>query len=255
MQSRNSKNLKGIDISRWNGEIDFKLVKSQGIKVVYIKATQGENIVDPKLKINTTKAKEAGLSIGFYHFFAPSTVESALKQAKHFVDNVKEYKVDCRLALDIERDNQLSSEVLTNLSKVFLEEVKKLSGLEVVLYTYTSFINEHLDKTLNIYPLWVAHYGVDRPGKNNVWDEWVGFQYSEKGKVKGINTDCDLDEFTTDIYIKKNETTGAITHTVKKGDTLSTIAQKYKTTVANIVKLNNIKDPNLIKIGQVLKIK
>ncbi len=266
MQERSSSNLKGIDISHWDGAVNFSEVKSQGIDVVYIKATQGESSVDAYFKTNATKAKEAGLLVGFYHFFKPSTEESAKKQASHFVETTKPYKCDCKMALDMEVDGGLSSSTLVHLSKVFLDEVKRLSNLDVVIYTYTSFIKEHLQKSLNVYPLWIAQYGVRMPSGNGVWDSWVGFQYSEKGSVKGVNSDCDLNEFTNGILLENknikpsekpsnsmtNNNVKHITYTVKKGDTLSEIAKNHKTTVENLVKINKLSNPNLIKIGQIL---
>lgn len=268
MQTRNNSNLKGIDVSHWNGNIDYKQVKASGIDIVYIKATQGETSLDPLFKQNVTNARAAGLLIGFYHFFTPSNEDSAKKQATHFVDTTKPYSCDCKMALDMETDNGLSSSTLTNLSKVFLDEVKRLSGLDVVVYTYTSFIKEHLQKDLASYPLWVAQYGVSTPSTNGVWDSWIGFQYSEKGSVRGISVNCDLDEFTQSILLPKVNPTPTpkptpapapkpkpVTYTVKSGDTLSEIAAKFNTTLASLVKLNNIKNPNKIYVGQVLKIK
>ncbi|MGL4911520.1 MAG: LysM peptidoglycan-binding domain-containing protein, partial [Romboutsia sp.] len=110
-------------------------------------------------------------------------------------------------------------------------------------------------------PLWIAQYGASAPGINGVWDSWVGFQYSEKGSVRGIAVECDLDEFTNSILLNSQPNPAAkpvttpikhTTYTVKSGDTLSKIAIKYNTTVANLVKLNNLKNPNLINVGQVL---
>ncbi|MGL5694487.1 MAG: GH25 family lysozyme, partial [Peptostreptococcaceae bacterium] len=199
MKGISESNLKGIDVSHWDGNIDYSKVKSQGIEIVYIKATQGENIVDSKFEINTKNAKEKGLNIGFYHFFKPSTEESAKKQAEHFVNTTKKYKCDCKMALDIEVDGGLSSSSIRKVCKVFLEEVKKLSGLDVVIYSYTSFVKEHFDKSLSTYSLWIAQYGVKAPSDNGIWDNWVGFQYSEKGSVRGISTQCDLDAFTDGI--------------------------------------------------------
>ncbi|MGL4911088.1 MAG: GH25 family lysozyme, partial [Romboutsia sp.] len=169
MQNRSTSNLKGIDISHWDGNVDFSAVKAQGIKVVYIKATQGESSIDAYFKTNAIKAKEAGLLVGFYHFFNPGTEDSAKKQAAHFVDTTKGYHCDCKMALDMETDGGLSSSTLTNLSKIFLDEVKRLSGLDVVIYTYTSFVKEHLQKSLSSYPLWIAQYGASAPGINGVW--------------------------------------------------------------------------------------
>lgn len=273
MQSASDKTIKGIDVSHWDGNIDYSKVKDQGIEIVYIKATQGEHMIDSKFETNTLKAKEKGLYIGFYHFFTPSTEESAKKQAEHFVNTTKKYNSDCKMALDIEVGGGLSSSKIRKLCKIFLEEVKKLSKLDVVIYSYTSFVKEHFDKSLNVYPLWIAQYGVDKPSNNGIWDTWVGFQYSEKGNVRGINAQCDLDLFANEILLKSKQTpklepksqpkstpkairnSKYITYIVKNGDTLSEIASKYNTSIENIVKLNKIKDPNKIYVGQLLRIK
>lgn len=268
MQNRNSNNLKGIDVSHWDGDIDFSKVKNDGYKIVYIKATQGENSIDSFFKINAEKAKKNNLLIGFYHYFTATSESSAKKEAQHFVNTTKPYPCDCKMALDVEVNNGLSSSQLTNLSKIFLDEVKRLSGIDVVVYTYTSFAKENLQKSIGNYPVWIAHYGVSTPGNNGIWDTWAGFQYSEKGLVSGINADVDLNEFTESILLKykpiekpqspstpviKPETT--MTYKVKSGDTLGKIAVKYSITVEKLVKLNNIKNPNLIKVGEILKIK
>lgn len=267
MQNRNNNNYKGIDISHWDGLINYKSVRDTGIKVVYIKSSDGTTYVDSMLKTNYEKAKEQGLLIGFYHFFRPNNENSAIAEARHFVDTIKEFKIDCRLALDIEVANGLDKVIITKLCKVFLEEVKRLSGLDVVVYTYTSFAKEHLNKDISIYPVWIAHYGVNTPGDNGIWSNWIGFQYSESGTVRGISGKVDLDEFTKDILLNKsydvsNNKNEAIAndetyiyYKVKSGDTLSEIAKKYGTSVAKISKLNNISDPNLIYKNQVLKIK
>ena len=268
MQNRNNNNYKGIDISHWDGSIDYKSVKDSGIKIVYIKSSEGTTYIDPMLKTNYEKAKEQDLFIGFYHFFRPVDESHAIAEARHFVDTVKGFKIDCRLALDIEVSNGLSKSTITNLCKIFLEEVKRLSGLEVVVYTYTSFAKEHLNKDISIYPLWIAQYGVNTPGYNGIWDNWIGFQYSESGTVRGVLGKVDLDEFTEDILLGKKDNNTSdneneentnnenyIYYKVKPGDTLSEIAQKYGTTVDEISELNNISNPNLIYINQILKIK
>ncbi len=89
----------------------------------------------------------------------------------------------------------------------FLEEVKRLTGKEVAVYTYTSFANNNLDSRLSSYPVWIAHYGVNTLGANNIWNEWVGFQYSENGSVAGVSGGCDMNEFTNGIFIDSNNFT------------------------------------------------
>jgi lysozyme len=112
------------------------------------------------------------------------------------------------------------------------------------------------------YPLWVAQYGVERPSDNGNWNSWVGFQYTDEGEVPGINGYVDRDKFTKDIFLSDNTPTpepepeptpeynSNIYYTVRAGDTLSHIALWYNTTVEELVKLNDIQNPNLIYIGQ-----
>ncbi|MGG7163802.1 GH25 family lysozyme [Clostridium ihumii] len=196
MQSRSASNLKGIDISNWQGDIDYSKVKASGIKVVYMKASEGSNYKDAFLEQNYSRAKEQGLKVGFYHFFRGD----ALNEARYFVECIKNKISDCLLALDVEVDCGMDANTLTTACITFLEEVKRLTGKNVVVYTYTSFANSSLDSRLSKYPVWIAHYGVDTPGNNPIWASWVGFQYSDKGQVNGVNGNCDINEFNSDIF-------------------------------------------------------
>ena len=137
----------------------------------------------------------------------------------------------------------------------------------MVVYTYTYFIKENFNKKINVYPLWVAHYGVKTPGNNGIWDNWIGFQYSESGSVRGMPGNVDLDEFTSDILLENEDYSNEnliddsikkeeyINYKVKPGDTLSEIAKTYNTTVSSIASLNKISNINLIYVNQILKIK
>lgn len=321
MQSRSSSNYKGIDISHWDGTIDFDKVKYDGVKIVYIKATQGESYVDPHFVINAINAKKSGLLTGYYHYFTAISEEGAINEAIHFVETIKDYPWDCRLAIDIEEVNNLDGYTLSNLCRIFLEKVQSLTKSDVVIYTYASFITSHLKSYLNVYPLWIAEYGVKSPRSNKIWNNWIGFQYSNNGHISGVSSSVDLDEFTKEILLvpevkdrthanpsdkhisnnkdihndsdtdtnkdvdkpknkskektksrnkdiskskdknkdknkdtdKHNDKT-CIKYKVKPGDNLTYIAERFHTTVSSIVKINHIKNPNIIYIGQVLKI-
>ncbi len=80
MQSRNSKNYKGVDVSHWSGNIDYKSVSDSGIDIVYIKASEGKSYVDPMLNTNYKNAKAQGLLIGFYHFLDQVMNQMRLKK-------------------------------------------------------------------------------------------------------------------------------------------------------------------------------
>ena len=263
MQNKSAGTLSGIDVSNWQGSIDYAKVKQSGVQVVYIKATEGDYYTDAYLKKNYSGAKAQGLLVGFYHFFRPSNEQSAKSQANYFVNAIRGMVPDCRLAIDLEVTGGIGKSYLSSLAKVFLEEVKRLTGKEVVVYTYTSFARSNIDSTLGIYPLWIAEYGVSTPNTNPIWNKWIGFQYSDSGKIPGVNGPCDLDVFTNEILLNSNTQvpsiptpppTSTTTYTVKYGDTLSGIAAKFGTTTSYLANLNGISDPNKIYVGQVLKI-
>ncbi|MDP4089554.1 MAG: GH25 family lysozyme [Bacillota bacterium] len=201
MQSRSGSNLEGIDVSHYDGTIDYSRVKGSGIQVVYIKATEGTGFSDPYLSQNYENAKANGLKVGFYHYFRPNNDANARQQAQFFVNNIKGMEYDCRLALDLENAQSLDKDTLSNLAKVFLDEVKSLTGSDVVVYTYTYFAKTNITPVLREYPLWIAHYGVSTPGSNPIWDNWIGFQYSDTGSVDGVSGKVDMDEFTGDILL------------------------------------------------------
>lgn len=79
---------KGIDVSHWQGDINYTKVKDAGIEIVYIKATEGQNTVDPYFSSNYEKAKAAGLKIGLYHFVRAISTDAAILEAKHFVNTI-----------------------------------------------------------------------------------------------------------------------------------------------------------------------
>ena len=255
----------GIDVSKWQGYIDFSQVRQSGIKIVYIKASEGTGYVDPYFRINYEGAKENGLSIGFYHYLTARNEEEALLEAEHFTNVIAGTTPDCKLAMDFESFGNLNNEEINNLAFIFLKKVQELTGREMVIYSDTyNARNVFSYELASQYPLWVAEYGVEIPQDNGKWNNWIGFQYTDEGIINGIEGYVDRNKFTEQIFEnsssekipeKDNTKTGenagdTFIYIVKKGDTLSTIAKKYDTTVDEIVALNNIKNPNLIFVGQ-----
>ena len=76
--------FQGIDVSDWQGYIDYREVANSGIRIVYIKASQGSNIKDPYFDINYENAKANGLKVGFYHFLTATNTEEAVQEARFF---------------------------------------------------------------------------------------------------------------------------------------------------------------------------
>ena len=255
----------GIDVSEWQGRINFKEVAESGIEVVYIRASEGTSYIDPYFMDNYRGAKENGIRVGFYHFLTATTTEEAEREAKFFVSNIKGLEPDCKLAMDFEVFNGLGREEINRISKVFLEKVEELSGKECVIYSDASNARDVFDEELaKKYPIWVADYFVDEPANNGKWDSWVGFQYSDKGRIKGIFGNVDRDRFTGGIFLSDtssipNDTTSNPEQNfkeivIKRGDTLSKIAKEYNTSYQYLAKINNISNPNLIYVGEEIKV-
>ena len=257
----------GIDVSSWQGYIDYDKVRNDGVDYVYIKATEGATYTDEYLKYNYTNAKRVGMKVGFYHFLRARSTDRARQEAKHFASAIAGLEPDCRLAMDFEEFGSLTNYQINEISLAFLEETKAITGKDLVIYSNTySATTKFSQELANNYPLWVAHYGVNNPSDNGKWAYWVGFQYTSKGRINGINGNVDLNRFTKEILLDNFEISPVpkpegipeeqqtIYYTVKWGDTLSQIALDYRTTVNNLVNLNNIQNPNLIYVGQKLLI-
>ncbi len=252
--------LNGIDVSNWQGYIDYSQVKSAGINVVYIKSSQGNNIVDAYFRINYNNAKANGLKVGFYHFLTARTETEAIEQADFFASVISNTTPDCKLAMDFEEFGNLNIEEINRISETFLERLKQKTGKEVIIYSDAYNARSVFGKNLaEKYPLWIAQYGVETPSDSN-WQYWEGFQYTSKGRVAGIQGNVDRNKFTNNVFLSNtdkitesgnsenyNHDTAYI---VQSGNTLSGIALKYGTTVNELVILNNIKNPNLIFPGE-----
>ena len=254
----------GIDVSGWQGNIDYSEVASSGIEIVYMKASEGTSFVDPYFDQNYTNAKANGLKVGFYHYLTARSNSEAVAEANFFVSTISGMSPDCRLAMDFESFGNLSAEEINEIGLTFMQTVESLSGKEMVIYSDTSNASNIFGGGLTNYPLWVAQYEVEEPTPNGNWDSWVGWQYTDAGEISGINGYVDRDRFTDGILLNENSEVplpdntnkpsagGTTTITIQRGQTLSGIALEYNTTVQILVELNNIANPNLIYAGSTL---
>lgn len=260
----------GLDVSNWQGNIDYAQVKKAGIDVVYIKTSEGTTFKDPYFEQNYVNAKANGLKVGFYHFVTATNTQSARQQAQFFASVISGKSPDCKLAMDFEQfRGGISVNEINEISKVFLETVEQLTGKKTVIYSNLNDAQRIFSKELaNKYPLWIAYWGKENGliNSSSNWQNWEGWQYTNRGIVAGVNGYVDRNKFTENILLKEctncpqvdnpnsGEETQNIYYTVKRGDTLSEIAARYQTTVQQIAGENNIINPNLIYPGQVLKI-
>lgn len=257
---------RGIDISEFQGEIDFEEVRRSGIEAVYIRVGAGE-YTDEYFAENYERAKAAGLKIGFYHYVTARSVDEGRRQARFFASLAAGREPDMRLAMDFEYFGSLSVSQINAISEAYLDELTALTRREAVIYSDLSNARNIFSRALaEKYPLWAAQYGADEPSANGKWREWVGFQYTDEGRVGGIYGNVDRNIFTEGIFLsdswridgEKRTTVRARTRTltvyVRAGDTLWAIAREYGTTVEAIARENRIADPNRIFAGERLRI-
>ena len=257
---------RGIDISEFQGEIDFEEVRRSGIEAVYIRVGAGE-YTDEYFAENYELAKAAGLKIGFYHYVTARSVDEGRRQARFFASLAAGREPDMRLAMDFEYFGSLSVSQINAISEAYLDELTALTKREAVIYSDLSNARNIFSRALaEKYPLWAAQYGADEPSANGKWREWVGFQYTDEGRVGGIYGNVDRNIFTEGIFLsdswridgEKRTSVRARTRTltvyVRAGDTLWAIAREYGTTVEAIARENRIADPNRIFAGERLRI-
>ena len=192
--------LKGIDVSKWNGRIDWKKVKKAGIDFCIIR-TGYSKTVDYKFKYNIEEAIENGLQIGVYHFSYATTNAKAKEEAEFCLKLIKPYKKYITLGVwfDYEYDSVSYSrrygvyptkKSVTSLAKTFCSTVEK-NGYSTGIYTNLDFSSNYFTKeVLNKYPTWIAVWG-----KMNYHGKYVMWQYTDSGKVDGINGKVDMNIF------------------------------------------------------------
>ena len=184
--------LKGIDVSKWNGRIDWKKVKKAGIDFCIIR-TGYSKTVDYKFKYNIEEAIDNGLQIGVYHFSYATTNAKAKEEAEFCLELIKPYKKYITLGVwfDYEYDSVNYSrrygvyptkKSVTSLAKTFCSTVEK-NGYSTGIYTNLDFSSNYFTKeVLNKYPAWVACWSSRMTYKG----DFVMWQYTDSGRVDGI---------------------------------------------------------------------
>lgn len=203
--------MKGIDISHWNGSIDFNKVKKDGIDFVIIKAGGSDKgfYSDSKFRTNYFEALKAGLHIGCYYFVGKNCKSFAdgIADAERFIKIIKGMKFDFPVVIDYEVGSRLTRKGNTEAVVGFCS-VMESKGYYVSIYASDiSGFKEQLDiSKLEVYDKWVARYGTE-PTYIKSYGIW---QYSSKGSVAGIagNVDLDIAYKNYPDIIKKNHLNG-----------------------------------------------
>ena len=191
--------IKGIDISHWNGSIDFGKVKASGIDFCIIKAGGSDKgfYTDSKFKVNYDTAVAAGLFVGAYYFAGKNFrgIEAGVADAKRFIDILKGLKFEYPVFLDIEAQENRYKEEITDAAVAFCQEMEK-AGYFVGIYAsdISGFKDKLIHDRIKSYAHWVARYG----NEPIICKEYGIWQYTSKGSVNGISGSVDMDISTVD---------------------------------------------------------
>ena len=191
---------KGIDVSKYQGDIDWKAVKEDGVEYAFVRLglrgyESGKLVLDEYFDKNMRGANEADVAAGVYFFTQAITVEEAKEEAAYVLENITEYDVTCPIVFDVEmivgangRANNLTKEERTDITIAFCEVIRQ-AGYTPMIYGNVKCFTKMLDLArLEDYEKWYAFYDnyMYIPYEVSCW------QYTEKGTVKGIKNKVDL---------------------------------------------------------------
>lgn len=184
----------GIDVSKWQGEIDFNQLKNAGVEFIIIRVGNGEgfhasSLEDPYFKKNIEGATNAGIPVGIYYYSYATTKEEAKEQATWVIEKLKGYQIDLPIAFDWESWSYfnglgLSLYDINTVANAFLQEIEK-AGYDEILYGSKYYLQNIWQTTESV---WLAHYTskTDYDGLYRLW------QLCDNGKVSGINGAVDI---------------------------------------------------------------
>ena len=189
--------IMGIDVSKWNGNIDWNQVKASGVNYVIIRcgyrgSSQGALIEDPKYKANIEGATKAGLKVGVYFFSQAIDEVEAVQEASMVLSLVKNYKISYPIFLDVEasggRADNISKETRTAVCKAFCQTIQN-AGYTPGVYANRVWLNSKIDTSqLGNCKIWLAQYAA-QPTYTGRYEIW---QYKDSGSVPGISGHVDL---------------------------------------------------------------
>lgn len=188
----------GTDISQYQGPVDWSKLASHK-EFAFIRASHGRE-ADDSFGVNWSAAKSVGMIRGPYHFFNPR--QSVEHQLKAFVGGVRKLEAgDLPPVVDIEKPSLWRGIKLEDRSKLvmqWIQGVEKAFGVKPIIYSSPKFLQDNFgDATaLKQYPVWVAHYNVDKPALPQTWQHSRFWQFSESGMCLGVATTCDQNVFS-----------------------------------------------------------
>jgi len=188
----------GVDVSRWQGDIDWVKLREQGANFAYIKATDGGDHIDPMFRTNWKGAADAGLARGAYHFFY--WCRTAGEQADWFIRNVPKVRGALPPVIDVEWNHQSSCKrrpsraTVLEKMQVFMDRLEAHYGQRPIIYTAPDFYADNLRGAFPNHPFWLRAV-AQHPSKVYPGRDWLFWQYSGSGLSHGVSGRIDLNVF------------------------------------------------------------
>ena len=184
----------GIDVSYHQGDIVWPRVQRAGVRFAFVRVSDGTYVADPQFIANWRGAKRAGVLRGAYQFFRPEL--SAIDQADLMIATLRRHgRGELPPVIDIEETGGLPLATVVANARVWIERVRSQLGVEPIVYTNPGMWRWGGGSDLGKQALWLAHYTAQCPSVPPPWSRWTFWQYTDNGRVDGIEGPVDLDIF------------------------------------------------------------
>lgn len=186
--------IRGIDVSRHQGEIDWKQVDPQHYRFVFIKASEGGDYQDPKFAENWQQARQQGLVVGAYHFYR--NCKSGAEQARNYISIVPSMADSLPPVIDVEFQkncSDLTAEQLQQQIGIMAKMLEQHYAKKPIFYTTPNYYKAYIQGKFDDYSLWLQDLKNLPPKIDR--RPWLFWQYSHTGQVNGIDTEVDLNVF------------------------------------------------------------
>lgn len=204
---------KGIDVSKWQGAIDWEKAKAGGVEFAILRAGYGQGNVDETFARNASECMRLGIPFGVYWFSYAYTVERARKEAVRCIETIAPYALTYPVAFDFEYDSvnyaegfgvKITKQLASGMARAFLEEIEA-AGYTPMLYTNADYLSRYFDAGLaEEYDVWLAQW-PENPDLNNPPMECAMWQYSSSGTVSGIDGRVDMNVCYKDYETEVNK--------------------------------------------------
>ena len=195
--------LKGVDISKWQGNVDWDRIAGDGVSFAFVRVSDGLGSLDQKFDRNWENAREAGIYTGVYQFFRPN--QSVLGQADYLLEKMgcdmvaktcPWTEMDLPPVIDVEyRPSGWSKNQMRNAIRTWIDRVEEF-GAEPIVYSGRYFWRDYVGTDeWSDHPFWIAHYTNNCPNIPDDWSDWDFWQYTDSGSVSGVNGNTDMNQF------------------------------------------------------------